>query len=173
MCRTERISSLLYDLASSSSRHCNFKHSAAITNGSKVLSTGVNDGSRTKWGKTIKCCLHAEINALNNLKSKSSKYAFTKPHIRKNRLRNPYRNLILWVVCIHRTTKSPHLFRESRPCRECIEVLYEHGIRRIAHSTSDGQIVFLKIDESFSISEFYKTPAQTIFHQKDLKYRVL
>ena len=164
MCRTARISNTLYNLACSSSRNCNFKHAAAITNGSKILSTGVNDGSRTKWGKTIKCCLHAEINALNNLKSKSSKYAYICPSYRKTKIRNPYRNLILWVVCIHRSEDSSHLFRESRPCRECIEEVYKHGIRRIAHSTSDGNIEFLKLSHSLNISEFYKTPAQNIFH---------
>ena len=42
---------------------CIFKHAAAVTHGSKILGSGINDGSRTKWGQWIKVCMHAEMMA--------------------------------------------------------------------------------------------------------------
>ena len=52
MCRIEKIKNELMALAQTANG--NFKHAAAITNGSKILTTGVNDGRRTKSEKKCK-----------------------------------------------------------------------------------------------------------------------
>ena len=50
MCRKERITQRLYGLAQTSP--CIFKNAAAVVRGSTIMSTGVNNNNRTKWGRT-------------------------------------------------------------------------------------------------------------------------
>jgi len=45
---------------------CHNQHAAIITKGGKIWATGYNN-SRTKHGNTIKCCTHAEVDAVYNL----------------------------------------------------------------------------------------------------------
>ena len=51
MCRIEKIKNELMALAQTANG--NFKHAAAITNGSKILTTGVNDGEELNGEKVL------------------------------------------------------------------------------------------------------------------------
>ena len=64
MSLSNKVLNLASDLALKSD--CRNNHAAFITKGGKILAQGYNT-SRTKNGKMIKCCTHAEVSAVLNL----------------------------------------------------------------------------------------------------------
>ena len=135
MGKVEKITSNLIELAQTA--HGNFKHAAAITQGSKILSTGVNDGRRTKWRKSVKPCFHAEIAAIASFQNKFKCF--------KRRS-----NLTLWVIRIpSNKTKLTH-FRDSMPCGDCYREAKKLGINTLKYSNAEGKIVSVKFKNFFS-----------------------
>lgn len=135
MCRIDKIKNKLSILANNAIG--NFKHAAAITHGSTILTTGVNDGRRTKWRNSVKPCLHAEIAAISSFLNKFPAY--------KGR-----RNLTLWVIRIPGDTSKSNELRESMPCGDCYNEAKKLGINRIAYSTADGDIKIVKFKKFYS-----------------------
>ena len=151
--KQRRIADILYNLALDADNNCNFKHASVITLGSKILSTGINNGYRTKWGKVIKCCLHAEIAAINN-------FIKLYPVIKQSK---SFNKLTIWVSCIDKDSKTDKMFRDSRPCGECFYEIKKYGFKKVNFSNSEGTFTMCKpcsIKSEFS----YKTPAQKLFH---------
>ena len=147
MCRIERIKNKLMALAQTANG--NFKHAAAITNGSKILTTGVNDGRRTKWGKSVKPCLHAEVAAISSFLNKFPAY--------KGR-----RHLTLWVIRIPGDSSKCFELKESMPCADCYNEAKKLGINRIAYSKADGTIKIVNFNNFYSN---YLTKGQTCIYK--------
>ena len=114
---------------------------------------GINNGYRTKWGKEIKCCLHAEIAAINNFIKKYPEYKASKS----------FNKLSLWVSCIDRNEKTDKMFRESKPCGECITEIIRRGFKNVIFSNSSGNFTVCK-PCMISVESFYQTHAQKLFH---------
>ena len=140
MCREQKIKSVLYNLAQTSD--CKFKHAAAVVRGSKILSTGVNNGNRTKWGNNISICLHAEMDALRLfLSNNRNRTGFDK-----------YNKLCMWVICItnEKMIDSFGLFKKSDPCSECYANLNKYGFGKIAYTDSNGDINIVKLKDYYT-----------------------
>lgn len=151
--KQRRIAEVLYNLAENADNNCNFKHASVITQGSKILSQGINNGYRTKWGKHIKCCLHAEIAAINNLDKNYPQLKCSKS----------YNKLTIWVSCINNDKKTDKMFRESKPCIECITEIIKRGFKNVMFSNSSGNFSVCKPCLSTPES-FYQTTAQKLYH---------
>ena len=144
MCRKEKITGILYPLAKTSP--CIFKHAAAVVRGSKILSTGVNNGNRTKWKKNITICFHAEMAALwEFLAIFGEDYKFNK--------------LCMWAIRIPNKINKCNfgLLCKSDPCMECYLNLQKYGFGKVAYSNEFGEIDILKLSD---YSTKYRSRAQ-------------
>ncbi len=143
MCRKSKITNVLYSLAEDSP--CTFKHAAAVVRGSKILSTGVNNGNRTKWKKNITVCFHAEMDALRTFLA-----LFGDDYTKFNKL-------CMWAIRIPNESSDYGLLRKSNPCMECFMNLQKYGFGKIAFSNEDGDIDILKLSD---YSTTYRSNAQ-------------
>ena len=132
MCRKERITQRLYGLAQTSP--CIFKHAAAVVRGSTIMSTGVNNNNRTKWGRNITVCLHAEMDALRSFLAIYG----------ENR---KFNKLCMWAIRVPNEHKNLEygLLRRSDPCQECFNNLRKYGFGKIAFSNNMGEIDIVKL----------------------------
>lgn len=151
--KQRRIAEILYKLSVNADNNCNFKHASVITQGSKILAYGINNGYRTKWGNQIKCCLHAEIAAINN---------FLKNY-REIKQSKSFNKLTIWVSCIDKDSKTNKMFRESMPCGECFYEIKKYGFKKVNFSNSEGLFTVCKPCD-ISSEMFYKTFAQKLYH---------
>lgn len=131
MSREEKIRTHLAKAAESACG--NFKHAAAITQGGKILCTGVNDARRSKWGSSLKPCFHAEVSVI-------AEFMNLFPNYKKKK------KLILWVIRVAKDSNVSQL-RSSKPCRDCCSEAKKMGINRIAYSDEDGKIVMVKLKD--------------------------
>jgi len=150
MCRETKIINALYDLALGGD--CIFKHAAAITHSSKILSTGINNGNRTKWGKSIKVCMHAEMMALMSFLRKNNDYTTPKKC-------GKFGNLSMWVICVpnDKIKSNMGLLRKSNPCNECYNVLKSYGFKTIVYSDENGIMQKVKLKD---YTNTYRSAAQ-------------
>jgi deoxycytidylate deaminase len=139
MGRETRIIQTLYPLALQSK--CIFKHAAAVTHGSKILGSGINDGSRTKWGQWIKVCMHAEMMALMDFLRKNNDYTTSKKE-------NKFGNLSLWVISVPNDKQKNDigLLRKSNPCQECSRILLKYGFKYVVYSDENGEMQKVKMN---------------------------
>ena len=107
-----------------------FTHVACLIRNNSLISTGHNLlhsflSNKTCCGKSTRCSIHAEINALKKAESNKS--------IKNNTL------LHLIVIRVSQTG----LLGMSRPCFHCIQQLHKSRFRihKIFYSNSDGQII--------------------------------
>lgn len=99
-----------------------YKHSAGIMIGNKLISFGINKIAKNLKSKTI----HAEVDALISIKNKN--------------IRNLIGKFGIDIVVI-RVDKKLKL-QNSRPCNCCIEYLKTTGIRRVFYTNNFGELVY-------------------------------
>lgn len=161
MCRKEKFASLAYDQALQSLM--NFKHGAIITKGSKVIVSGMNHSDRTSTLGQIHSSVHAEIDVASQLinrfirKKTSNKYEY-KSYLKK---------YIIWVVRAptYKTETLNNEYRNSMPCKMCINKLTTLGFTKIGYSDNNGNMVVTSLNKikkgqlssvQKKFSEFYK-----------------
>ncbi len=120
MTRHEKFLNLATEIASNSTV-TKSRHAALITKGKYIVAIGIN--SKTTHpvmfykGGSKKIHLHAEIDALNNVK---------------------YKDVSGCVMYIARHAAKGHNF--SRPCKICLQAIIERGIKKIIYTSDTGYI---------------------------------
>lgn len=100
-----------------------FKHGSVVVRGNRVISMGVNTvKTHTKSPHPYKT-LHAEASAI---------------------LQAGLHNLQGADIYVYRETKNG-CYAESKPCKFCQELIEKVGIRRVWHTTEDGNIGGYKV----------------------------
>ena len=142
MCRKTKFSEMAYHQALQSDMA--FKHGAIITKGSKIIASSMNSSNRTKILGQIHSSVHAEIAVATQLINRLIR--------KKTRNRNEYKNYLkkytIWVVRAP-TSKSElkQEFRNSMPCKMCINKLLELGFNKIGYSNDDGEITVTQLSK--------------------------
>lgn len=136
MCRKHKFANIAYKNALDSSM--NFKHGAIITKGSKVIVTGNNKENRTKILGQIHTCIHAEIDVANKLMN-----------ILRNKKNKNLNKYILWVVRApnDKILQGKNIYRNSKPCKLCVQKLRKLGFSKIGYSDDVGNIIVQFIDD--------------------------
>jgi len=122
---------LLKKIASGSSIY--YKHAAALIDGDRIYSAGVNQFVKTvniklKNSNEIQThfrTIHAEISVFSRIPKKTAK------------------GLDILVIRINKN----FALKNSRPCNHCIDKLKKIGIRKVFYSNQDGNIVGEFIDD--------------------------
>lgn len=116
----------LYNYASNINSTKN-KHICVILHGKKIISYGSNSqyGVRLSNSK-FSPSLHAEQQACRCIKTN-------------------YRNMTILVIRLNSEGKLCN----SKPCKNCCEIMRLHGIRKVIYSNEHGKL------ESYKLSEFY------------------
>jgi tRNA(Arg) A34 adenosine deaminase TadA len=143
MCRKTKFGELAYHNALQS--NMNFKHGAVITKGSKVIVSSMNQGNRTKTLGQIHSSVHAEIAVASQLINRFIR--------KKTRNRNNYKDYlkkyIIWVVRAptYKTEKLINEYRNSMPCKMCINKLTTLGFTKIGYSDNNGKMVVTNLNK--------------------------
>lgn len=56
-------------------------------------------------------------------------------------IRRKFKKYTMYIVRNSHDLKTPHAFTESKPCKNCLNMLMKFGIRKIVYSQFDGTIV--------------------------------
>jgi deoxycytidylate deaminase len=130
---------LLKKIASSSDIY--YKHAAALIDGDRIYSAGVNQFVKTvqiklKDSNEIQThfrTIHAEISVFSKIPKKTAK------------------GLDILVIRINKN----FALKNSRPCNHCIDKLKKIGIRKVFYSNEDGNIVseFIHDMEKLHVSD--------------------
>jgi deoxycytidylate deaminase len=143
MCRKTKFGEIAYQHALNSTM--NFRHGAIITKGSKIIVSGHNHNRSTILGQ-IHTSVHAEIAVASKLinqrirKKTSNKYGY-KNHLKK---------YIIWVVRAPQAVSVSELnqkFKNSLPCRLCVNKLLELGFSKIGYSNTNGDMVVTHLNK--------------------------
>lgn len=143
MCRKSKFASLAYSQALQS--EMNFKHGAIITKGSKIIVSSMNHDNRTSTLGQIHSSVHAEIAVASKLINQFIR--------KKTRNRNEYKNYlkkyIIWVVRAptYKTETLNNEYRNSMPCRMCINKLTTLGFTKIGYSDNNGNMVVTSLNK--------------------------
>jgi deoxycytidylate deaminase len=105
------------------------KHSACLLHGERVFAYGIN--KIYKSNDVVKVSIHAEIDALINIKM------------------NRRKGMDIFIIRMSKKNKLAN----SRPCNSCIDKLKENGLRKAYYSNSEGNIVYEFVDNMPKIHE--------------------
>ena len=97
-----------------------YKHSACLIRGYKILTIGVN-----KYHQDKQFTIHAEIDAILKYDTKDLKG--------------------MDILTIRISNSSDNLCN-SRPCNSCIDKLKQRGVRKAYYSTDNGDVVYEYVD---------------------------
>ena len=143
MKRDSKFATLAFDQALKSTLH--LKHGSVITKGSKIVTMGYNKGDRTKILGQIHSSVHAEIAVASKLinqfirKKTNNKYEY----------KNYLKKYIIWVVRAptYKTGQLNNEYRNSLPCRMCINKLLSLGFSKIGYSNDGGGMTVTNLDQ--------------------------
>ena len=161
MCRKKKFASLAYVQALQSQK--SFKHGAIITKGSKIIVSGMNHSDRTSTLGQIHSSVHAEMAVASQLINRYIRKKTTN----RNEYKNYLKKYIIWVVRAptYKTEKVNNEYRNSMPCKMCINKLTTLGFTKIGYSDNNGKIVITNLNKikksqissvQKKFSEFYK-----------------
>ena len=123
----------------------NYRHGSVLMNGNRILSSGYNQ-SRSKYGNTCSCCMHAEVSCIHNFVKNTCRESFN-GRIKNNKWRRVLSNSTLYVVRIPRISNSLEYLNFSKPCTDCSKVIKQYGIKNIVYSDLDDKITIMKVKD--------------------------
>jgi len=137
MCRSSKFASVAYEQALLS--QMSFKHGAIITKGSKIIVSGMNQSNRTSTLGQIHSSVHAEMAVASQLINRFIRKKTTN----RNEYKNYLKKYIIWVVRApsYKTEKLTNEYRNSMPCKMCINKLTILGFTKIGYSDNNGNMV--------------------------------
>ena len=142
MCRKSKFASLAYTQALQSDM--NFKHGAIITKGSKVMASAMNHNRTQILGQT-----HSSVHAEIAVASKLINQFIRKKTQNKYEYKNYLKKYIIWVVRAptYKTGQLNNEYRNSLPCRMCINKLLSLGFNKIGYSNDGGGMTVTNLDQ--------------------------
>ena len=158
MCRETRFGALAYDQALKS--QMSFKHGAIITKGSKIIVSSMNQNDRTSTLGQIHSSIHAEIAVASKLINRFIRKKTTN----RNEYKNYLKKYIIWVVRAptYKIEKLNNEYRNSMPCKMCINKLTKLGFSKIGYSNAEGGMTVTYLDkiEKIKVSSAQKQYSQ-------------
>jgi deoxycytidylate deaminase len=150
MCKKLRIIDAAIEQAEQSSMF--YKHGAIITKSSKILSRGFNN-PRSHFMSINSTCLHAEMDVI--LSYCTNILHINIDHRRKNIYVPQLSKCILWVVRVSKT----NTLTESKPCSDCLSFIKRIGVKKIAYTNKEGNLV---LQNTKNISSTHLSHAQKL-----------
>jgi len=143
MCRKEKFASLAYVQALQS--QMSFKHGAVITKGSKIIVSGMNHSDRTSTLGQIHSSVHAEMAVASQLINRYIRKKTTN----RSEYKNYLKKYIIWVVRAptYKTENLNNEYRNSMPCKMCINKLTTLGFTKIGYSDNNGIMVVTNLNK--------------------------
>ena len=143
MCRKEKFASLAYVQALQS--QMSFKHGAVITKGSKIIVSGMNHSDRTSTLGQIHSSVHAEMAVASQLINRYIRKKTTN----RSEYKNYLKKYIIWVVRVptYKTENLNNEYRNSMPCKMCINKLTTLGFTKIGYSDNNGIMVVTNLNK--------------------------
>lgn len=118
-----------------------YKHGCVIVKGGKIISANHNT-LRNRWHGTSRCSTHAEMATLLSTVKKQCVYINTK-------IQSKAYNADLYVV---RTViiNGEIKLSDSKPCKYCLKMCKNFGVKRIYYSNDNGNIIKEKTRDMIS-----------------------
>ena len=123
----------------------NCRHGSVLIDGNKILAGGYNQ-SRSKYGNTCACCLHAEVACLHNFVTSVCHEAFN-GKLKDTKWKRILNRSTIYVVRIPRVNNNLEYLNYSKPCVNCYKVIKNYGIKNIIYSDIDNGVTVSKISD--------------------------
>jgi deoxycytidylate deaminase len=125
--RKKEIASNMKIVAGKSLLHS--KHCSALIQSGKVLNVSINS-SRTKFDKAILPCAHSEMACLH-------RWWCQNRGTKEKKRRRLLKKMTLIIVRVMASGE----FGNSMPCKDCLDLIKDLGIKRVLYSNQEGKLV--------------------------------
>lgn len=117
-------------------------HAAALLDGRRALCFGYNRAAQASSAPTC----HAECDAiLQRLRQKRGDQKKRANRDQKKRA-NQKQNLKNYAIFVIRIKPCDSSLGNSKPCFDCIQLMRQHGIKKVFYSNDAGQIVMERVN---------------------------